>query len=313
MKLFKKEQPLTDAASDDRPRGTWESMGSTMTDEEAHRDVRYSIPSVVMQTLFMFRTQMALYSKRKSIYLILVMAVFIPLIYIGIKDIMYFEMITEASGSGMIGLLLSMMPFIMVLFTAFICGSSVPSEFKDRSAYMNMALPLSRVSFCLGKYFAGLVVTIGVFVFAYGMAMIGSMTEYDFFDENTLGLSFVMMILATVFFTSFAFFMGCIMNRGAALVTLILMLFVVPLIEIYLYANGYIETDVMLMLPNVLPDMACISLGSIFAASPIGSLNIFLNYLDPDTFPLATCAAVAIVTSIAFLALGIIAVNRREM
>jgi ABC-type transport system involved in multi-copper enzyme maturation permease subunit len=313
MKLFTTTPAPTDAAEEyDRPRGTWESSG-TMSDEEAHRNVRYTIPGVLAQTIFMFRTQMALYSKRKSIYFTLVMAVMIPLIYIGLKDLMDFTILAESSGSGMIGLLLCMMPFIMALFTAFLCGTLVPSEFSERSAYMNMALPMSRTSFCLGKYLAGLVITIGVFIFAYGMAMVGTMTEYDFFDEEALAKSFVMTLLATLFFSSFSFMMGCLMNRGAALVSMVFMVFVLPLVELYLYANDYMSQDVFVLLPNLLPDMACLVLGSHFAASPVGSLNVLVNLIDPSQFPIITCTAIAVISSLVFLILGIMAVNRREM
>lgn len=312
MKFFKKDEPVADIDADEHPRGTWESSGR-MSDEEAHRNVKYSIPSVFQQTMYMFKTQMALYSKRKSIYVVLVMAVLIPLIYMGLNGIVDLALLGEASGSGMIGILLCMMPFIMSLFTAFICGSAIPSEFTERSAYMNMALPMSRASFCLGKYLAGLVITLGVFVFAYGMAMIGTMTEYDYFDEGALGLSFTMTVLATLFYSSFAFFMGCVLKRGAALVSLLLMVMVVPIIEIYLYANDYMSSDVFVLLPNLLPDMACISLGSSFAASPVGMVNALVNVIDPSTFPLPTCVLIAVVFSVLFLGIGIYAVNRREM
>jgi len=313
MSLFDRNEPVTEPSMpDDRPRGTWQSSGM-MTDEEAHRNVSYEIPGVFMQTMLMFRTQMALYSKRKSVYISLVMAVMIPLIYIGLKDLMDFTILTEASGSGMIGLLLSMMPFIMALFTAFVCGTAIPSEFTERSAYMNMALPMSRVSFCLGKYLAGLVITIGVFIFAYAMAMVGTMTEYDYFDEEALGMSFVMTLLATVFFSSFAFMIGCLLKRGASLVSLVLMVFAVPLVEMYLYANDYIDNDAFVLLPNLLPDLACFVLGSHFAASPVGSFNALVSIVDPSQFPLVTCTIISLGISILFLVLGIVAVNRREM
>ena len=312
MKFFSKEEPVTNAEGDDRPRGTWESSGR-MSDEEAHRNVKYSIPNVFQQTMYMFRTQMSLYSKRKSIYVMLVMAVLIPIIYIGLNGLIDLSILGEASGSGMIGILLCMMPFIMSLFTAFICGSAIPSEFTERSAYMNMALPMSRASFCLGKYLAGFVITIGVFIFAYGMAMIGTMSEYDYFDESALGLSFVMTILATLFYSSFAFCMGCLLKRGAALVSLLLMIFIIPLVEMYLYANNYMSQDVFVLLPNLLPDMACLSLGSMFAVSPVGMFNALANVIDPSTFPVFTCVFISVISSIIFLAVGIFAVNRREM
>lgn len=304
------EEPILD---DDRPKGTWEDSGYRMSDEEAHRDKVYHIPNQCMQIVAVFKTQMALYSKRKAIYLVLVMAIMIPIIYILAKDIFNFSMVSEASGTGLIGVLLSMLPFIMGIFTANLCGSVMPSEFTERSAYMNMALPMSRTAFCLGKYLAGVVITIGVFVFAYGMAMAGSLITYSFFDEDALGRSFAMMLLSILVYTSFTFTIGCFLRRGSTIVSFILIAIVLPVIELYLYLNNYIDTATFILFPNLLPDLACITLGSNITMSPVGVLNALVNYADPTSLSLMSSAAISIVWAVAFLALGIFAIERREM
>ena len=296
-----------------RPKGTWESTKYSADDAQAHRDTKYSIPNAFMQTVYMFKTQMALYSKRKAIYIVLVMAVLIPIIYMGIKDLFNLTSLTEASGSGMVGILLSMLPFILGLFTAFLCGSVVPSEFIERSAYMNMALPMSRTSFCIGKYLAGLVITLGVFIFAYGMAIAGAMTTYDYFDEEALGLSFVMTTLAILIYTSFSFSMGCLLKRGASILSLILMVFVFPLLELYLFMNDNISLDTFMMMPNLLPDMACMTLGSYFTGSPVGTINLLIHVIDPLDYNLLAVSAISLIWTVGFLVLGILFVRRREM
>ena len=319
MNPFKKSVSSTETeeAMDERPRGTWESVSSFSSDDEAHRNVRYEIPNVLSQTISMFRTQMGLYSKKKSIYVILFLALLIPAIYVAIKgnrEIMVGLMrLTENTATGLMGLLLSMLPFILALFAAFICGSSIPSEFRDRCAYMNMALPMSRTSFCLGKYLAGFVITMGVFVFAYGMAMVTAMTEFDSFDEQALGRSFLMVVLATLFASSFAFFMGCLMKRGSSIVSMLLLFLVIPALQVYLFSYDYISADLLQLMPNLLPDMACLTLGCLISASPVGLANFVKPMLDPSEFPLMTSAIVAIVCTLIFLMMGIMLVNRREM
>ncbi len=318
IKLFERKEPVPgnfeDAAFDDgRPKGTWEDSGYRMSDEEAHRDSVYHIPNQFMQIVAVFKTQMALYSKRKSIYLVLVMAIMIPIIYVLIKDLIEFGTISEASGTGLIGALLSMLPFIMGIFTANLCGSVMPSEFTERSAYMNMALPMSRTAFCLGKYLAGVVIAIGVFVFAYGMAMAGSLVTYSFFDEDALGRSFAMMFLSILVYTSFTFTIGCFLKRGSTIVSFILIAIVLPVIELYMYLNNYIDTSAFILFPNLLPDMACFTLGSSITMSPVGVLNVLVHFVDPAELPLLTSAAISIVWAVAFLALGIFAIERREM
>jgi ABC-type transport system involved in multi-copper enzyme maturation permease subunit len=317
MKLFEREEPVpvegTVESIEDRPKGTWEDSGYRMSDEEAHRDTVYHIPNQFMQTVSVFKTQMGLYSKRKAIYLILIIAILIPIIYIMAKDIFDFSILSEASGTGLIGVLLSMLPFIIGIFTASLCGSVMPTEFTERSAYMNMALPMSRTAFCLGKYLAGVVITIGVFVFAYGMAMAGSLITYSFFDEEALARSFIMMLLSVLVYTSFTFTMGCLLKRGSTIVSFLLIAIVLPVIEMYLFLNNYVDTSAFLLCPNLLPDLACFTLGSNITMSPLGILNAIVHFVDASTVDLALSCVISIVWCVAFLALGIFAIERREM
>ena len=316
MNFLKKNQDEQVAESvesgENRPRGTWEET-STMNDEEAHRDVRYSIKSSFNQTVCMFKTQMALYSKRKSIYVLLVMAIMIPIIYYYIKDIFPMGTFTEKSGNGMMGLMLFLLPLVMALFTGSLLSSLMPKEFKDRSAYMNMALPMSRFSFCIGKYLAGLVVTVGVFVFAFGMAMAGSMTDYTQYDEESLGLAFILMVLALMVFTSFAFAIGCFIKRGTTILAFIIMGFILPSIELYLAMSEKVDMDMLMFMPNLLPDMVSISLGSNATGSVVGFINAFVPIIDIAELNLVTVTVISIVWTLVFLGIGIFAVSRREM
>jgi ABC-type transport system involved in multi-copper enzyme maturation permease subunit len=317
LKLFNRNEPVAASAdgsdADDRPKGTWEGSDYRMTDEEAHRDVQYHIPSEFMQIVAMFKTQMALYSKRKIVYVLLALAVLIPIIYYMTKDLFEYSTLSESSGTGLMGILLSMMPFILGLFTASLCGSAMPAEFTERSAYMNMALPMSRTAFCLGKYLAGVTITIGVFVFAYGMSMAAAIGGYAYFDEDALGASFVMTLLAILVYTSFTFTFGCLFKRGAMILSFLMISIVLPLIELYLYLDGRLDAGIFVMLPNLLPDMAVLSLGSSISGSPIGLLNAILPVVDASSIPLLTCTVVAIIWTVAFIAIGIYAINRREM
>lgn len=65
--LKKSETAPAPAAAPDtgRPAGTWEGTGYNATDEEAHRNVVYSVPSTLNQILFYFQSQMKLFSKAK--------------------------------------------------------------------------------------------------------------------------------------------------------------------------------------------------------------------------------------------------------
>ncbi len=305
------EETSADSPDENRPRGTWQSS-STMTDEEAHRDARYGIKSSMYQTFYMFETQMALFSKRKLVYALLGMAIMIPVIYVMVKDLFPMGSYAEDSGNGVMGIMLFMLPLILGIFTSFLCGSLMPREFEDRSAYMNMALPMSRVSFCLGKYLAGLVITIGVFVFAFAMAMAGSMIYYQYYDGSALGMAFVLLFLAIMVYTSFSFALGCVMKRGSSILSLILMVFVLPGVEMFCVLNGQ-NNDILTYLPNLLPDYVCFALGSSSSSSMVGLVNSILPMVELSSFSLPIASALAVLWTVGFLALGIFAINRREI
>ncbi len=302
---------------DDRPKGTWQATGPQMNDMQAHRDVRYQLPNPIMQTFTVFKTQMSLFSKKKIVYILLFTAVLIPIIYNLIKDRMSFGNMTELSGNGMMGLMLFLFPLVLGLFTSFLCATLMPSEINERTAYMNMALPMSRSSFCLGKYLASMVITLGVFVFAYGMAMLTANLDYAYFDEGGLGRSFISLILAVLVYTSFSFAVGCFLKRGATIVSLLTLVAAIPGIQTYLFVEHHIDSAALALLPNLLPDMTCLGLGSRFAASPVGMINLMLggggNIIDVSEINIAVTAIIAIIWTVVFLALGIFAVSRREM
>lgn len=313
-------QPVSEDSADseyDRPRGTWAGSDYCLSDEEAHRNVRYEIPNVFSQTITMFKTQMSLYSKRRFVYVILVMAILIPIIYYMIKDIATFGPgVTTPNGTGLMGLLISLYPFMIAIVSGFLCGSSVPSEFNDRSAYMNMALPMSRTSFILGKYLAGLVITIGIFVFAYGMSMAAAMMKYQYFEEQALMNSFVLLIMSILVYTSFSFFLGSVLGRGANILSFLFMMIILPAVELYLLMNDNIDGATYALFPNLMSDNMIIALGSNLMASPGGIINLITNgaigTLASDASLAAMCC-ISVVWSIAFLILSIFMINRREM
>ncbi len=143
--------PFGKKEEEDR-KGTWGDTGYHATDDQAHRDRSYHIPSFMKQTVIMFMVQMKLYSKMKWTYFMLFVALLIPIVTLVIP--MLFDSLAMQLGSSTayIGILLSMMPIFIGFFTAILCGPPIGREFKDRTAYMNVSLPVSRISFYIGKY-----------------------------------------------------------------------------------------------------------------------------------------------------------------
>ena len=306
-------------AKEEELHGTWQGTETRMTDEEAHRNVTYSIPSGFSQTVIIFKSQMQIFSKRKSIYVLVLMGVLIPLLYLLLKDsFKTMTMFYDGTSNGMMGMLLCMFPFILGIFTASICGKLMPNEFINRTAYMNMALPISRLSFCVGKYLASLVITIGVCVFAYGMALLTAMGDFKYFDDVAIGKSLLMMILSVMVYTTTAFAFGCFMKKGAGILSFLFLVFLIPIICIILMNNNVMTMDQLGYFPNLFPDVSCFLLGGKVAASPFGMYNMIMSivgvpFLDPSTYSLGIACLIGIIWSLLFFALGTFTVYRREM
>ncbi|MBR7152292.1 MAG: hypothetical protein IKD00_00920, partial [Candidatus Methanomethylophilaceae archaeon] len=225
----KRVKPVEEVSEENR--GTWKSSYSA-TDEEAHRNVRYGIKSQLNQMGIVFMTQMKLFSKMKWTYLMLFVALLIPVIVQGFPELIQIvDLMFGLSGSystTYIAEMLMFLPLFLGLITSLMCGTQIPQEFKDRTAYMNMALPMSRVSFYFGKYLAGLVMCIGIFMLAYGSAVATSMTRYDSIFTDLILESLLLTIVGVMAYSATAFCVGCFMKKGSSIVQFFLMSFILP-------------------------------------------------------------------------------------
>lgn len=306
--LGKKEE------TEDR-KGTWGNTGYNASNEQAHRDVTYHIPSFTKQTIVMFMVQMKLFSKMKWTYFMLFVALLIPIIMFAGEDMLMtimrsYGFVTDYSNTYIAGLL-SFLPLLLGLFTSVLCGSQLPNEFKERTAYMNVSLPMNRASFYLGKYLAGFVMSLAIFMFAYGMAIATAMTKYDAIFADLLSASLGMTIVAVFAYSSTAFCIGSFMRRGSSMVPFILMTIALPLVCTLLFA--YFQTDGpdlswLFLLPCFLGEAAL----GILGAPMSGSVGILvMQYMDL-TNP-AINIGVGVVWGALFLLLGLFKTMRREM
>ena len=291
-------------------KGTWGDTGYHATDEEAHRDRRYRIPSFVTQTGTMFMVQMRLYSKMKWTYFMLFMAILIPIITIVLDEVFDAMAMELGSSTAYIGMLLSMMPIVLGFFTAVLSGPSIGREFKDRTAYMSMPLPISRVSFYLGKYLAGFVLSLGIFMFAYGMAVATAMSHYDYIFADLIGESMLVMTVSLFAYSATAFCIGAFTRKPSTLTPFVLMTFVLPAVLMIIHLRYDVEA--LMLLPCFLPDVTVSILGSPI----IGSVSGFFSMAGVslvDVGELWTMVGIAVVWGIVFLLIGMVRTMRREM
>ena len=302
----KDEQPVEEGRI-----GTWADSGYDASDEEAHRNVRYEGSSPVKRILWIFMAQMKLFSKNKWTFILLFMAVLMPMVIIAVPDLKDAAKTICAGSTAYIGTLLCMITFMASFFTSFLCGTQIPNEFKDRTAYMSMPLPVTRMEFYIGKYLAGFVLCVGAFLMAFGFAVILAMMEYDTFFSDEIASALLGTIVTIFAFSATAYCLGSFMKRGSALVPLIFMFFLLPIVCFLAYIR--FDLDAMLLFPCFLPDNIIFTLGS-EAAMSIGGMSIGMFGVDlPSVANIDASMLVSIVWGIAFLVLGAYKMNRREM
>lgn len=297
------------SAEEDR-KGTWKGTDYRASDEEAHRNAVYSAPFWLRQTMIVFMVQMKLFSKARWTFIALFTALLIPIIMILAGDtvsdlILAFGFSTEYSNTYIAGLL-AFLPLFLGLFTSVLCGTQIPREFKDRTAYLNVSLPMSRSSFYFGKYLAGFVLCLGIFMFAYGAAVATAMMEYDTIFSDLLGESLMLTVVAVFAYSSTAFCIGSFMKRGSSLVPFLLMSFVVPLL-VLLFCDYY-DVWGLSVLPVFLGEAALGLLGAGMTPS-IGM--VVLPHIDLTN--LVPMEVVGVLWGIAFLFIGYVRMKRREM
>lgn len=295
------------AKEEEDRKGTWGSSGYSASDDEAHRDKVYSAPSFMKQTMIVFMVQMKLFAKQKWTFIMLFIALLIPLLanLLGDNIDAVLNMLGYGDVSNMyIAGLLALLPLLLGLFTSILCGKQIPQEFKDRTAYMNISLPIHRASFFIGKYLAGFLMCLGIFMFAYGSAIITATSKYDSIYADLLSESLMITLVGVFAYSATAFCIGCFMKRGSSIVPFFAMSIALPLV--ILIADHNLDSALSYM-PCFLGEAALGLLGAPICGS------VILAPSSLDLVNIVPMVAVGIVWGIGFLALGLYQTMRREM
>lgn len=289
-------------------KGTWGDRHYEATDAEAHRDSVYSIPSFMKQTLIMFMVQMRLFGKQRWTFIMLFVALLIPILTTLASSFVESLMtLLGATGNAMTYTagLLSFLPLLLGLFTSILCGKQIPQEFKDRTAYTNIPLPVSRASFYLGKYLAGFALSLGIFMLAYGAAILTTSGKFDYIYADILSESLAITIVGIFAYTSTAFCIGCFMKRGSSIVPFILMSVILPVIILILTNNDAMSP--LYLAPCFLGEAALGLLGATIVPS------VLLSIASLDLTSITAMIAIGIVWGAVFLVIGLYKTMRREM
>lgn len=297
---------------DDWRGGTWEDSGYSATDEEAHRDRVYNPPNFVVQMLIVMFAQLKLFAKGKAAIVLIIMIAIMPIAVFLLPN--YIDQIASNFGATIsnayTGFLLVMLPLFLALFTAKQCGTQIPNEFKERTAYMSIPLPMHRLAFYFGKYLAGFLYCLALFLLAFGVAVACTATKFDSFYTDVLLQAFAGTVVAILVYSSTAFCLGCFLKRGSVLLPLVLNLVALPLLFFYLTME--LESNSFLLAPVFLPDAIVQSMGFPMSMSAMGMISSLFgaNYGFGDMW---TMCGLGVAWGAIFLALGALRMMRREM
>lgn len=301
----------TEAQDDDWRGGTWADSGYRATDEEAHRDRVYDPPGFLVQMLIVMFAQMKMFTKKKALVVMIVAIALIPILSFLMVDVV--NMFASGYGATMsnafIALLLIFLPTMIAFFTSLQCGRQVPDEFKERTAYMSIPLPMHRLAFYFGKYLAGFLYCLAVFLLAYGVAILCTAMRFDEFFVDVLLVSIIGTIVAVLVYSSMAFCIGCFLRKGSALLPLALNLVVLPMM--FIIVSMRTHTDFLMSMPIFLPDMVIQSMGLSTSASVTGFLTLI--GASQSFGSMGAMCVYGLLWSAAFLALGAFRMTRREM
>lgn len=294
--------------------GTWADSSYSATDEEAHRDVSYEPPNFLVQTLNVMFAQMKSFYKGKAMYVLIGIIALIPILILILPD--YIDELAIAMGATVsnayTGYLLCFLPLVMAFFTAKQCGTQIPNEFKSRTVFLSLPMPMHRLSFYFGKYLAGFLYCLALFLLAFGVAVACTSMKFDNFYNDVLLEALAGTVVAILVYSSTAFCIGCFIRRGSVLLPLVLNLVVFPFLFIYI-AVGY-DMSAALMMPSFLPDAVIQSLGFPISASLSGG-SYAVVLMGGTGFELGSMwamCAIGVVWSLGFLALGAFHMTRRE-
>ena len=293
----------------------YDESSRVLTDEEAHRNVSYELPSFFSQVLECFKVQMKRYTRQRVMWMCIIFLALIPVIYFALKlgNIALFP--TTDVANIYMATLLCFGGVTIPLLSSIACGTMLSQEFNERTVYLSLPLPMSRSAFYFGKFLAGLVLIEGVVTAAYGITMILAMTvTTKTYTAEIFGSMLVMM--AYVFFCcSLTYFMSTKIRRGSTILPFAIICAVLPILAIAL--PELISGDWIITLTSYIPtyssEMAIYSLGDTTPFSIYGMFRLMASFKAVPGKNTAVMMLISIVLGVVLLLIGKKVIDRRDM
>jgi|GEM_PF-746176 len=278
----------------------------------------YKRPSTMSQIFTIYLLQMKLYSKNKMTYMMFALVALIPaIVYSGYAD-QVIKIVTDMIGASLLSMssayLLILLPLFIVAIPAIMCGRLLSSEFKNRTVYFNFPLPMSRTTFFIGKFLAGLTLCLVIFIAALALAIyLGDQSNSDVAGAIIVCLSGVLAMAAT------AYGLGPLFKRGSTAFTLVLMIIlplILPLIFIMMTDSGYMSEELavdLMRYVTILPIYAPFQTFWLLDSSFGGDMKELMNLLSGSGFDPIVYLATALAWSALFIMLGLQRVKNKEL
>ncbi len=173
--------------------------------------------------------------RRKRIFLALLMAIAIPLLFGSIPKIAGVDY--PENPEDYVKEILSFVSLFVVIMVAFFAGDTISGEFEKRTCFSIFATPQRRHSIFLGKHLSSLLMSMAMVTIFYLMIYVQVLAIYGTGGVSAeFPISYMLALLFTAGAVGMAVFFSSILSSGiqSTLVTFFLLFLILPIVSIVL-------------------------------------------------------------------------------
>ena len=297
----------------------YDESSRVLTDQEAHRDVSYELPSFASQVRQCFKVQMKRYTRQRIMWVCIILLALIPIVTLAIRAFTKpGEMLPDTDVANTYAVaLLSLGAAIIPFLASISCGSMLSQELNERTVFLSLPLPMSRSAFYLGKFLAGLILIEGTVAAAYGISIILAMTVTSEMYTSTMFVSFLLAAGYAFFCCSLSYAMSTKSRRGSSMLPFIILFIVIPLVCILLMA--FVDVGIVTTICQYIPCFAMEQAINVAGTTSTISLGWMMKALFVSQFAISygdnviIIFASSVLFSILMLVLGYRSIKRRDM
>lgn len=284
---------------------------------------KFTLPTAIDQLKTVIQLEFKQYFKGAYPILLYILAVLIPVLQICNVDVIGLvkDFISLMSGGAEMTSLqylhytLILMPTVMVLAMAMLCGKTISQEYEGKTCFLNLPLPVERRIFFTGKFIAISITAITVVLVGYGASMIDTNMHYGTIAIDPVIESLAIGIFVMLAFVATGMFFSSICKKRGGIIVMCLMMFIIPAIPVAvaLVTNDTSLSgiwDIFLYTPPFATDTMLTTLGW----DPTMSLSGFaIGNLYKDVATVVGTILASLAWTVIFFAAGLYMFNRRQV